>query len=388
MYDAPSESPKDAAAQQNPYWPIGVLAEARKQFNEQDFQKVVALLHPAVADQTASPAAVALYGRAAVESQNTAAFQWWLSQTDDQTRELSDYWAAVGAHLLDERRFEEATRALAEAIDRDPTDLASMSRIRKSLATLGKDDMAKLWVDRWTAVYDLVVANNRVSSSQPPNTDAIAEMVAMMSGLDRPLEALLWKSLQIHYEHAPRSEMEALNAQRKTLLASGQPFPNQQSRLCGLDINAYPIRKLAVSTKSAPQFAQNENEKAAPAQFANVAASVGFDHTFRVESKPIKQHFSIYQTLGGGVAVVDYDLDGACDLYLAQGGADPPSFAGTISNQLFRHEDDSLTNRTAEAAAVETQYSIGVTAGDWNQDGFPRFGNFKYRHQHVNDQQR
>ena len=224
MYDAPTESPKDAAAQQNPYWPIGVLAEARKQFNEQDFQKVVTLLHPAVADQTASPAAVALYGRAAVESQNTAAFQWWLSQTDDQTRELSDYWAAVGAHLLDERRFEEATRALAEAIDRDPTDLASMSRIRKSLATLGKDDMAKLWVDRWTAVYDLVVANNRVSSSQPPNTDAIAEMVAMMSGLDRPLEALLWKSLQIHYEHAPRSEMEALNAQRKTLLASGQPF--------------------------------------------------------------------------------------------------------------------------------------------------------------------
>ena len=43
---------------------------------------------------------------------------------------------------------------------------------------------------------------------------------------------------------------------------------------------------------------------------------------------------------------------------------------GTESNQLFRNLGEHLQDSTNKAGAVECRYSIGVTAGDWNQDGF------------------
>ncbi len=95
------------------------------------------------------------------------------------------------------------------------------------------------------------------------------------------------------------------------------------------------------------------------------------EHSFQVASKPQNQRFSIYQTLGGGVAVLDYDLDGACDLYFAQGAADPPSFLGKQTNRLYRHADSTLRDVTLHSAATEYRYTMGVTSGDWNQDGFP-----------------
>ncbi len=70
------------------------------------------------------------------------------------------------------------------------------------------------------------------------------------------------------------------------------------------------------------------------------------------------------------MAVIDYDLDGNPDLYFAQGGADPPDFVGQQSNVLFRNLDGKLADVTQLAAADDHRYSIGVTVGDWNQDGF------------------
>ena len=75
--------------------------------------------------------------------------------------------------------------------------------------------------------------------------------------------------------------------------------------------------------------------------------------------------------LGGGVAVLDYDNDGAPDLYLAQGNGDPPEFKGTRSNQLMQHTDASYVETAELAGVTDRGYTMGVTAGDWNQDGFP-----------------
>lgn len=372
MYDAPGGAQQPTAGK-HLYRPIGPSGEARKRFNEGEFQQAISLLHQTLADGTAPPAVVALYGRAAAEAQDDAKFAWWLASTNERIAEHADYWAAVGAVALSERKFEQATRALAEALIRDPTDLASMARMRQALSTLGDDAAAQRWFDRWTAVHDMIDVNNRVAATEPPDPQAIAQLEGMLSKLGRPLEALLWKSIRAHYQGSLRAELHKLNTQRERLLASETAFPSQETRLCGIDLNAYPL-----PVWKTPQIAETEwidsgsgDRNATPADFENVAAKIGLRHTFHVESKPIAQHFAIYQTLGGGVAVLDYDLDGNNDLYLAQGGADPPSFRGTQTNQLLRQLRPMLTDTTETAAAVEYQYSTGLTAGDWNQDGFP-----------------
>ena len=103
----------------------------------------------------------------------------------------------------------------------------------------------------------------------------------------------------------------------------------------------------------------------------DIAQVAGLQHRYQVASPPISERFSIYQVAGGGVAVLDYDRDGNPDLYLAQGAAAPPTYLGDESNLLFRGLGDAVDDVTAWSATGDRGYSIGVTAGDWNQDGFP-----------------
>ena len=107
------------------------------------------------------------------------------------------------------------------------------------------------------------------------------------------------------------------------------------------------------------------------AVFVNIAADIGLDHSYNIASVKQNSRFMIHQSIGGGVAVIDFDLDGACDLYFAQGGADPPEFLGRQTNQLFRNVDGRLVESTQSSGTTEHRYSLGVTTGDWNQDGFP-----------------
>ncbi|MEE2936345.1 MAG: CRTAC1 family protein, partial [Planctomycetota bacterium] len=108
----------------------------------------------------------------------------------------------------------------------------------------------------------------------------------------------------------------------------------------------------------------------APAKFKNVADEVGLSHTYQVASQAVPYRFALYQSLGGGIAALDYDLDGVIDIHLAQGNGEPPSMVGELSNILYRNVDGCLVNVTESAGVQDTRYSVGLTAGDWNQDGF------------------
>ncbi len=372
MYDDPAE-PGAVPAGQRPYFPIGASGQARKWFNEKRYEDVVTGLHELVASGSAPPAIVALYGRAAAEAQDDEHFSWWLSKTDDETREFAEYWAAVAAYLLIQRQHEEALCALAEAVDRDPTDLLSIGRLRQAFIVLNDHATANRFESRWDDIRESLRLNNLIATATSPDPDAISELASMLRELDRPLEAVLWSAIEDHYRGTSATKRTQLNAQRQQLVASGNSFPSRSERLCGLDLEQFPLPTIEIPEPTDVQIARrNTDEQAAPpAGFENVADSIGLQHTYHVASQPLKYGFSIYQMLGGAVAALDYDLDGGCDLYLAQGGADPPGFRGEQSNRLFRHAGDKLLDVTGPSATSEFQYSLGLTAGDWNQDGFP-----------------
>ena len=84
-------------------------------------------------------------------------------------------------------------------------------------------------------------------------------------------------------------------------------------------------------------------------RFLDVAPEAGLD--FRHHSgSPEKKY--ILETIGGGVAWIDYDRDGWPDLYLVNGGKWDELLGGTrsVSNALFRNNGDStFTDVTAGA---------------------------------------
>lgn len=368
MYDEPGAKRKTS---DRPYFPIGPLAVARKLFNQQKYTEAVDAMQAEAEDGDATPALMAFYGRAAAEAQDDDRFQWWLARTNEATKNFSEYWAALGTHLMARRRYDEAARALLEAIDRDPTDSISIGRLRQAMLTLGDEQSAKQWEDRWNDIRETLRVNNRIAGAPTPDPDAVAELAARLNKLNRPLEAVMWKSIEVLHRGLPKTEMVKLNTQRQELVAAGKAFPSRSNRLCGIDPGKYPLPKLDMQpvevVKSVPGDTIASPHAAA---FENVAQRVGLSHTFEVASGPQDSGFTIYQLLGGGVAVLDFDRDGSCDLYLAQGAADPPSLTGDQSNQFMRHAEGRLVDISDSAQTAEYQYTLTVTAGDWNQDGF------------------
>jgi len=242
------------------------------------------------------------------------------------------------------------------------------------LQLLGKTDQAKRWERRWNANRKVLLANNEISSSESPNVEAMDEIASQLSGLDRMLEAVLWKSLEAYHRNLPADTFDHWNAERQKLVQTGKSFPDRAARICQMDLAAYPLPNLAALRDSplvGPIDRARSVSQPVPAKFTNVAAEVGLTHAYALSSEPIESGFAMYHQAGGGVSVLDFDNDGNPDLYFAQGAADPPDFVGQESNLLFRNLDGQFAEVTRQAAAADWHYTIGCTSGDWNQDGFP-----------------
>jgi hypothetical protein len=102
----------------------------------------------------------------------------------------------------------------------------------------------------------------------------------------------------------------------------------------------------------------------------NVASKVGLDFQWYQDLDVNIASIPIHESVGGGIAVIDYDLDGWPDVYLAQGSGEPPTTACTRSNALMRNIGARFTEVTQLAEVEDFNYGAGLAAGDVNQDGF------------------
>ncbi len=82
----------------------------------------------------------------------------------------------------------------------------------------------------------------------------------------------------------------------------------------------------------------------------------------------------ILETVGSGVALLDYDNDGWLDIYLVNGstydafqGKAPAPRAALFHN----NHDGTFTNVTDKAGVANERWGIGVAVGDYDNDGWP-----------------
>lgn len=121
-------------------------------------------------------------------------------------------------------------------------------------------------------------------------------------------------------------------------------------------------------------------QNASDVQFTDITSSTRLDFTHENSATSNKY---LIETMGGGVALFDYDNDGRLDVFFTNGarisdpmpdGKLPDKSDKKFSNRLFhQNADGSFTDVTEHAGLSgipEGYYSMGVAVGDFDNDGF------------------
>lgn len=113
-------------------------------------------------------------------------------------------------------------------------------------------------------------------------------------------------------------------------------------------------------------------------RFSDVTSRTGV--RFRTETSATRQKY-LLETMGGGVAVFDYDGDGWLDIFFVNGarlhdpmrpGELPDKKDPQYWNRLFHNNHDgTFTDVTEKAGLQGCCYGMGVAVGDYDNDGYP-----------------
>jgi hypothetical protein len=118
-----------------------------------------------------------------------------------------------------------------------------------------------------------------------------------------------------------------------------------------------------------------------PPLFEDLTATAGVAYSYRNGEEVVPAHLSILESLGGGLAVIDYDGDGLLDLLVVGGG----HFGGAGNRDILGHpcklyrnvgglRFEDATERAGLATlagGVPWFYSHGAAVADYDRDGWP-----------------
>jgi hypothetical protein len=118
-------------------------------------------------------------------------------------------------------------------------------------------------------------------------------------------------------------------------------------------------------------------EKPFPGKFIDVTSALGVQFNYLSSHTP--KHY-LLETMGGGVALFDYDNDGRLDIFLVNGAPlEDPTSKGSIPqktgqnywNRLFHQKPDGTFEDVTEKAGLQgVGYGMGVAVGDYDNDGY------------------
>lgn len=293
------------------------------------------------------------------------------------------FWRAVGDKLRFQGDTESSVAAYRRSLELDSSNQISHERMMACLMQLGHVDQARAVEDRNQQLALMGQAVQAIGQDQPDDLRAGMDLVADLIKVGYALQAANW---MVHLTNRHGQEAVASLIPATDLMAEInrlRSIPAEQSlglQLCGLESEPWVTTASESLDLATKQLANPKPKtKTTPGldppsfdpSFVNVATARGLQHRYRNAAEPRRRNFQIYESLGAGVAAIDYDRNGEVDFYFGQAGCVPPHGKSERSNTLFRNTDQRFNDVSTPADATDFNYSLGITAGDLNQDGWP-----------------
>jgi tetratricopeptide (TPR) repeat protein len=374
---------------------LGMAALAIAEGRSADARRI---LEEIVEKSPQSIAAHAMLGELFVDADDET-FASWHARLPAAADEDPDIWFHRGVWAGNRNAHRVAARCFWETIRRAPNHRRGTYRLGQALAASGEAPGPD-FADRSRQLFELASALTAVQNSHGQDSSAVRRVTELLEEGGRLCEAWAWSvwATQAFREAAwSWSTVSRLSP----LLSAQMPQTVDRANLAlRYDLSGFPDHK-ELFRQTAPGSGHRriglnqsgirfEEETDAGIEFIYFNGSDPLpddersDH--RTAGSPVlekrvrvrtRNRTRIFETNGGGVAVVDFDGDNWPDLYFTQGaewrhGAQGPTFSAGTTDRLYRNlEGRAFVDVTRSAGLVDGGYGQGCAAGDFNNDGFP-----------------
>jgi tetratricopeptide (TPR) repeat protein len=297
-------------------------------------------------------------------------FPQWNAKLPDDAKSDPGIWLARGKWLNAQKRPHEAARCLFEVAKREPENLSASALLGQILKSLGEQELGDEFTERSRRLQRILDLNERLK--EPRGDESLGPIITELEATGRLWEARGWCVIALQEQPRANPEIVASLERIEQKLTFDVPRTSLEAMLANkLDISRYPLPDwgdLKANDESDPA---TDVAAISPIHFEDRSGEAGLEFTY-INTKAQESGHKIYETMGAGVAVLDFDLDGWPDLYLPQGKPLPLESTDGPSDAIARNlRGEEFLDVTDIANIKETNYSQGVSAGDINNDGFP-----------------
>lgn len=318
-------------------------------------------------------------GRALVELGDAHEVVAWSKQLPESATEHPDHWLSLGIWASSRSQRDGAARAYWEALRRDPNLSEALNRLATLLLESGGEDEAAECARRARLLMEVRQHVDTLIGWEGQSQRAAVSLAQKLLALDRPAEAAGWTRWAMSVRLDPVDQLDAVVAdlQKSLAEANAAPAPDFAARI-GKNVRNFPVpawdgadRPTSAGERPSQDEPPRDSAPHPAFRLADEAASRGVDFQFDNGDDPAVPGMWLHQSNGGGVAATDFDGDGWPDLYLGDAGGEPLDDDGSRPNRLYRNLAGEFVDVTQHAAVGSRAFTQGVSAGDFNEDGFP-----------------
>lgn len=360
---------------------LGWLAHARRYHSDGDLRRAREWIDRLAKYFPQSPAISAFRGRVYNDLADDFELINWVRALPAGIEEQPEYWSAIGNWAARNGMHDNAIRCFCEAVSRDATDRFSYLALARSLRAVGQMEAARIATERFEILDDIAQLIQEIGKA-PASSDELNRMAAQLDSIGRSAEAVAWRRIAQRSPQNSRSSRNLL-ASKDTDFIDSIAAPSQDVRLtpqspqfitCGVDRLAWPLptfEQFYAPNSKASAIAMAD-ELSGQIQMVDIAAKLDVDFAYDNGDDPADDARLLHQMTGGGIGVVDYDLDGWPDLYFSQAGGQAYDEGGSKPNRMYRNlAGERFIDATEFSSVGDLGYGQGIAVADINQDGFP-----------------
>lgn len=346
---------------------VPLIGRARLHLFKGFTEKGETLLRKIISQQPNFVEAQAQLGVLLVSESRNAELEQWRQKLPQSAFNHPEIWWVLGTYARKHADSAAAIRCAWETLKRDPNHLGATYQLAQLLAAAGQPESAQILADRAAKLETLATTIHDVLL-RDSTADRMLRCAETAEELGRLWEAWAWHvSIDTYHKD---DAIQGARQRLKGLLKPDTPRTLMSHQMANrFDFSSYPLPKQSYLSTPARSSSHDSRDHVT---FQDITAAAGLTFRYENGTPTDKPGLMVYQSIGGGVAVIDFDIDGHPDLFFPQASQSPPTaVCADAADRLIRNVAGHCVDVTEFAIPPDCEFGFGATVGDFDGDGFP-----------------